>query len=298
MPYMIIRTHAATLRSCGWRSPAARRCTWRSGSARPQHCCPRVGPPRLDRPGVEPRRQRRMSEIVRPSSERRSDRGRRERQRPSFLPDAVVRRGPDHSPALVSEQPPVISRAERIEMLPKNGDELGRDRHEPDRFRRPVLETSVIVGFAGIRPLLADTGTRPVQQGRPPASLRQLHVRTGEADGLSRTQSAVVHAGKEADEPTATRTAVPTDVRDRGQQGASLLRIGDHPGIDLPGDLRPRGTCGPVPPSGSALVRTPFLAWVPRREAGITPAGGACAGPLCTVRQSSAGGAAWICWEV
>src|SRR5690606_40588559 len=127
-----------------------------------------------------PGRQCRVPPVIRASRERRGTRVRRTRQRTGLLPDAVVRRAPDYSPTLVGEQPPVLGGAERVEVLPEDGDELWRDRHEPDLFRRSVLEAPVVMSLTGVCPLLSNAGTRPVEQHRPPAGLGQFQVRIGE----------------------------------------------------------------------------------------------------------------------
>src|SRR5690606_38148534 len=62
--------------------------------------------------GVEPGGQRRVPQVVRTGSEWRGHRGRRESERTGLLPDAVVRRGADHSPTLIGEQPPVLGGTE------------------------------------------------------------------------------------------------------------------------------------------------------------------------------------------
>lgn len=76
-------------------------------------------------PGIEPRRQRRVPEIVRPTRERRGGDGRRERQESSLLPHAVVGRGRDDRALLTVEESPVFRRAERVQVLAQHGDELG-----------------------------------------------------------------------------------------------------------------------------------------------------------------------------
>src|SRR5689334_10066930 len=61
--------------------------------------------------GVEPRRQRRVPKVVRPTRERRGRDGRRKREEPGLLPHAVVGRGRDNRALLSEEQPPVVRRA-------------------------------------------------------------------------------------------------------------------------------------------------------------------------------------------
>ncbi|KQW10398.1 hypothetical protein ASD08_38040 [Streptomyces sp. Root369] len=110
-------------------------------------------------PGVEPSRQRRVPKVVRAGGEWRGDGGRGKSQGASLLP-------PNYSPAFMGEEPSVAGHPEGVEVIPQARDEVRRDWHRPDLFHGPVLEASVVVGFAGVGPLLADAGTSAVQQCR------------------------------------------------------------------------------------------------------------------------------------
>jgi hypothetical protein len=116
-----------------------------------------------------------VPEVVRTGGERGGESGRQERQRASFLPHPEVRRRADHSPAFVGEEPSVVGHAEGIDVVPQDRDEVRRDRHGPDLFHGPVLESPVVVRLAGVGPPLT-AGTSVVQQCRSPSLFRKLEA--------------------------------------------------------------------------------------------------------------------------
>ena len=104
-------------------------------------------------------------EVVRPTRERRGRDGRREREEPGLLPHAVVSPGRDDRTLLAEEEPSVVRRTERGQVLAELGDEVRWDRHPPHVLGRSVLQSAVVAGLPRIGPLLADRRASPMKQG-------------------------------------------------------------------------------------------------------------------------------------
>lgn len=85
---------------------------------------------------------------------------------------------------------------------------------------------------------LPTDGTGPVEQRRAPALLGKVQVRLDKADRFRRPETAEVHGGEQTYEATTTGAPVPAHVGNRRQEVPCVLRIGNHPRVDLVGHLR------------------------------------------------------------
>jgi len=75
-----------------------------------------------------------MAQVIGPLHERRNELVRSERQAADLPPDLPPSRGLDKATALTAEQAAVGSGPETLDMLSKQMDELGRDRHLTHRL--------------------------------------------------------------------------------------------------------------------------------------------------------------------
>ena len=106
-------------------------------------------------PGVQPPDDACMPEIVRPFHQWCCQLFRGKGQRSYLPPDLPPGGRLDHATALASEETTVGSHPEALDVLPKQANELRRDRHFTDGLAGATFEPAVLVYVSGVGPLFA-----------------------------------------------------------------------------------------------------------------------------------------------
>ncbi|GGO16534.1 hypothetical protein GCM10011574_39210 [Microbispora bryophytorum] len=89
---------------------------------------------------IEPQRDGRRAQVVRPGRQGRGDLPGREGVAPGFLPDLRVGRPGDEPARPRTKQPSVITDAVPLDVLAEDGDQLGQDRYLARVLLAPMLE--------------------------------------------------------------------------------------------------------------------------------------------------------------
>lgn len=102
--------------------------------------------------GAEPRGHRSMTKIIRTLGQRRLELRRGQTTGASLSPDLAVTSVLDQPAPHGLEQPAVGGHAVRGDVPAQQGDQLGRDRHMPDRSPGPVFQSPFVVRLATVCP--------------------------------------------------------------------------------------------------------------------------------------------------
>ncbi|WP_169808776.1 hypothetical protein [Microtetraspora niveoalba] len=107
-------------------------------------------------PGVQPERDGRVSQVVRPGRQGRVDLVGRERVGSSFLPDLRVGRAGDHVACPGPKQSPIVADAVPADMVAEDAHQFRRNGYRPGDLLVSVLQAALVMPLAGVgEPLIA-----------------------------------------------------------------------------------------------------------------------------------------------